>query len=78
MAMLKLAGYHTIKGWITGSSRGIMPSATEAVYNGKDVFVQSNVNISGIAGVGMDAAAEAFDEPLIDTEVLAIANLFIV
>ena len=68
------------KGWITGNSYGTLPAATAAVYAGEDVTMQGTpaVNIAGITGVGTNAATEAFDEPLSDTDVLAIANLFIV
>ena len=71
-------GVDTQKGWITGNSRGTLPSATQAVYNGEDVLVQATVNIGNFSGVGSAAAQEAFDEPLTQAEVLAIANLFIV
>ncbi len=71
-------GQDTTKGWVTGASRGTMPAATQAIYDGEDVYVQATVNISAITGVGMDAATEAFDEPLTQAQVLAIADPFIV
>ncbi|HLP19832.1 MAG TPA: ferritin-like domain-containing protein [Chitinophagales bacterium] len=71
-------GLDTVKGWVTGSSRGTLPAATQAIYDGDDILVQATVNIAGINGVGNDAATEAFDEPLTQAQVLAIADLFIV
>lgn len=68
----------TAKGWITGNSRGTLPAATQAVYDGEDVLVQATVNIGSLTGVGSAAAQEAFDEPLTEAQVLAIASLFIV
>lgn len=71
-------GFDTSKGWITGNSRGTLPAATQAVYNGEDNVTQGGVNVTTITTVGSGSIQEAFDEPLSDTEVLAIANLFIV
>ncbi|HLP51442.1 MAG TPA: ferritin-like domain-containing protein [Chitinophagales bacterium] len=71
-------GLDTVKGWVTGSSRGTLPSVTQAIYDGDDVLVQATVNIGSFSGVGNDAATEAFDEPLTQAQVLDIANLFIV
>ncbi|PBQ30311.1 hypothetical protein CNR22_00560 [Sphingobacteriaceae bacterium] len=71
-------GDTSTKGWITGNSRGTLPSATQAVYNGEDNTTQGTLNLSSVTTVGTNAITEAFDEPLTDTEVLAIANLFIV
>ena len=66
------------KGWITGSSRGTLPDATQAVYNGEDNVMQGGVDVTTITTCGVDAVTEAFDEPLTYDETLAIASLFIV
>jgi len=66
------------KGWITGSSRGTLPAATQAVYDGEDNVMQGGVDASTVTTVGVTATQEGFDEPLTDTQVVAIANLFIV
>jgi rubrerythrin len=67
------------KGWITGNSRGDMPAATQAVYNGEENVKQGAINdIKTITSVSMNAITEGFDEPLTKEEVLAIASLFIV
>jgi hypothetical protein len=66
------------KGWIIGNSRGTLPAATQAVYNGEDNVVQGGVNATTVTTVGTQAVQEAFDEPLTDVQVLAIASLFIV
>jgi hypothetical protein len=67
------------KGWITGNSRGDLPAATQAVYNGEENVKQGAVNdIKTITSAPVSALSEAFDEPLSKDEVLAIAGLFIV
>ena len=66
------------KGWISGSNRGTLPSATQAIYNGEDNVMQGGVDVTTITTAGADAIKEAFDEPLTDTQTLAIASLFIV
>lgn len=66
------------KGWISGSSRGTLPAATQAVYNGEGNVMQGGVDVTTITTAGAEAIKEAFDEPLTDTETLAIASLFIV
>lgn len=68
----------TAKGWITSNSRGTLPSATQAVYNGEDNMTQGGVDASTTTPVSNASLTEAFDEPLTDTETLAIASLFIV
>lgn len=67
------------KGWITGSSRGSLPAATQAIYDGEEVSSQGSpaVNIAAIMGVGSDAATEAFDEPLTQQQVTAIVTPFL-
>jgi hypothetical protein len=66
------------KGWITGSSRGDLPAATQAVYDGDDVTTQLGVDVVSVSGRSSGAVSEAFDEPLTRAQVAAIANLFIV
>ncbi len=65
------------KGWITGSSRGTLPAATDPVYFGENNTSQGGANLAGLAGLSNDAITEAFDEPLSKSQVLAIASLFI-
>lgn len=66
------------KGWIMGNQRGTLPSATQPVYNGEDNVIQGGVDVTTITSAGAAAVKEAFDEPLTDSETLAIASLFIV
>jgi len=69
------------KGWITGNSRGTLPAATQAVYDGatpEGNTIQGGVDITTITTFSVGAISEAFDEPLTDTETLAIASLFII
>lgn len=65
------------KGWITAASRGTLPAATQAVYDGEDNTTQGSVNVTIVTSVGTAAIQEAFDEKLTETETMAIANLFI-
>lgn len=66
------------KGWITSNSNDTLPAATAPIYAGEDNVTQGGVNVTTITNVGTGAITEAFDEPLTDTQVLAIADLFIV
>ncbi len=61
------------KGWITG---GAPPApALAAVYAGEGNTMQAGIDVSKYAGV--DAATEAFDEPVTDVfAVYAVAKLF--
>jgi rubrerythrin len=63
------------KGWITGSSRGDLPEATQAVYNGEDNTFQF---VLAQQSSDKTALSQAFDEPLTKGEVLAIVRPFIV
>lgn len=69
------------KGWITGKSRDDLPAFTQAVYDGEDNTMQGTVDVSTLAltaaNGGINAATEAFDEPLTKDQVTAIASLFI-
>lgn len=70
----------TIKPWITGKDTGGIGAAVQASYNGEDLAVQAGITITNINGmnISVNAATEAFDEPLTDTQVLAIVDPFIV
>ncbi len=63
-----------LKGWITRDVNDV--PALNAVYAGEENTVQAGVNTAVFANV--DAASEAFDEPLTKAAVLAIAAPFIV
>jgi rubrerythrin len=63
--------------WIVSNSRGDMPAATQAVYDGEADFMQGGADIKDLAGLPADALSGAFDEPLSKGKVLAIAKLFI-
>lgn len=68
----------SLKGWITGNSRGTLPAATQATYDGEENTIQGGVNVTTITPSGTSAVQEAFDEPLTDTMVLSIVQPFIV
>lgn len=69
-----------IKPWITGKDTGAIGAAVQAIYNGEEASTQAGINIVNINGSGItvNAATEAFDEPLTDAAVLAIVDPFIV
>ena len=73
------SGIGNVKPWITGAMSGINSPAVDANYKGEDNTMQSGMNIVGINGfpISMNAATEAFDEPLSKADVLAIVILFI-
>ncbi|OZI05579.1 hypothetical protein BWI93_24375 [Siphonobacter sp. BAB-5385] len=62
------------KGWIQGNSSG---NAVKEVYAGEEVVKQAGVYIGGLPGQTDNSASEAFDEPLDEKAVLALAGLFI-
>lgn len=69
--------------WVTGSASNIVGANDEIqlAYSGEDNAEQMKFQISGINGqsfVTMDAATQAFDEPLAAEDVLRIATKFIV
>jgi hypothetical protein len=68
-----------VKPWITGVTSGIGP-VTNLNYAGEDNVVQGGVTITGLAGangnVSVNAATEAFDEPLTKEQVLTIVGPF--
>lgn len=60
------------KPWITGNNRSLMPSATQAVYNGEEY-----ANQSATTSYDANAVTEAYDEPLTMQATLDIASLFL-
>lgn len=65
------------KPWITGKESNINSPDVQASYNGEDLSTQAGVNIA-TGGISVNAATEAFDEPLTKDDVLAIVAPFIV
>ncbi len=61
------------KGWITGESRGDMPAATQAIYEGDNNRFQFILAQSDNAS----SWTEGFDEPLTKGQVLAIVAPFL-
>lgn len=70
-----------VRPWITLMVSGI-DARTNAVYAGEDATVQGGVTITSLAGVngniGVNAATEAFDEPLSKDDVVKIVTPFFV
>lgn len=70
-----------LNGWITGGPEGEMvPPAAEAVYEGEGntkQVVEVSSTLSGDGDVDTGDITEAWDEPLTEDEVRAIAALFI-
>jgi hypothetical protein len=77
-AVRKLRGF---KGWITGSSRSDLPAFTQGIYDGEQNVTQGTATITSFpdaaANGGVDAATEAFDEPLSKAQVTAIITPFL-
>jgi len=82
--MRKNLGFaNDVKPWITGNASGVNPaSAVAANYAGEENTTQAMIDIAAIVGVGgtigVNAASEAFDEPLTMAAVLTIVDPFIV
>jgi hypothetical protein len=75
----RLRGAATTKPWITGANdTGI--AAVAGNYAGEDNVVQGGVTITNLAGVSgsvaVNAATEAFDEPLTAAQVVALVAPF--
>lgn len=70
-------GMGTDLGWITGESRGNLPSQTQPVYDGEGNTTHLGIDVPAISNIGTDAITQAWDEPLTKTQVLTVANLFI-
>lgn len=70
----------TVKPWITLNQSGIASAAVQNSYDGEEITTQANVQITGIGGTSVSAAAasESFDEPLTKAQVLTIVDPFIV
>jgi len=68
-----------VKPWIIGKDTGI-GAAVQASYDGEELEIQAGIKITGINGqaISMNAATEAFDEPLTKAQILAIVDPFIV
>ena len=68
------------KAWITGDSADDLPPFAAAIYAGENVTTQGTVNVASSigSGAGVDAASQAFDEPLTTEQVTAIITPFIV
>ena len=71
-----------LKGWISTNSRNDLPAFTQGIYNGEENVTQGAATITSLpnaaANGGLDAATEAFDEPLTKEQVLMIVDPFIV
>lgn len=71
------------KGWITGNSRGDLPSFTQPIYDGEQNTTHGGANITGLMATNGPAltangATESFDEILTGEQATTIAGLFIV
>ena len=80
--MRHTAGVLSIKPWITLKDSSVSPPAlVDNNYQGEENTVQGNVDIAGIMGVngllGVNAASEAFDEPLSIASVLTLIDPFV-
>jgi hypothetical protein len=77
-AVRKLRGF---KGWITGNSRSDLPAFTQGIYDGEQNVIQGTATITSLPDAanngGVDAATEAFDEPLTKAQVTAIVTPFL-
>ena len=65
------------KVWISGSSKGSLPAAAQAIYANDGATTQLGISLAGIGGTPASAASEAFDEALTKQQVLAIVRPFI-
>lgn len=74
------SGVGNVKPWKTGNMSGINSSLVQPSYDGEENTNQAGVEIVNINGfpISMDAASEAFDEPLTPEQVLAIIDGFLV
>ena len=69
-------GVATNKPWITLNNLGGLPTFTQPVYEGEQLTTQATINIV-MNNITVNAASEAFDEPLDRPTVEAILGLFI-
>lgn len=70
-------GLDDISGWITCQQRGTLPEATQPVYNGEDNTIHAGVEVQDVSEIAYEPITEAWDEPLTQSDVESIANLFI-
>lgn len=74
------AAVRTIRGdtpWIVGMSRGSLPAATQAIYNGDGQSTQGGANLIGMMDLSKSEVSAAFDEPLSKAAVLKIVTPFL-
>lgn len=65
------------KGWVVGDGTQGLPEDFAAIYAGEADVSHGGINVANESSVSRQAVTEAFDEPLTDDEVLAIAGPFI-
>ncbi len=72
------SGIGNVKPWITGNMSGINSPLVQASYDGEDNTKQATIEIVNINGfpISVNAATEAWDEPLTKDQVLAIVGPF--
>ncbi len=70
------------RAWITGNSPDTLPAFLQSIYAGEEVVMQGTVNVSTLSltslNGGVDAATQAFDEPLAGAAAAAIVAAFVV
>lgn len=73
------SGIGNLKPWITLNMSNINSPAVQPSYNGEENTNQAGIQIVNINGlpISVNAASEAFDEPLTKAQVLAIIGPFI-
>ncbi|MVN22348.1 ferritin-like domain-containing protein [Mucilaginibacter arboris] len=80
LRMLRRARGVSIKPWITGANDTGIGTSVNASYAGEDNVVQGPVTITNLPGVSgntsVNAATEAFDEPLTMPQVVQIVTPF--
>lgn len=67
-----------LQGWIPQDGDDVTVAAIEPVYQGDGQVVQLGVDVRDVTRVSFEAITEAFDEPLTRSQVLGIAEPFIV
>lgn len=68
-------------GWITQDLRDGLPAFLQPVYAGEALAVQGAVNVGALPlaalNGGVDAATQAFDEPLVTADATTVIDLFV-
>lgn len=68
-------------GWITQDQRDSLPAFLQPVYTGEAIAMQGAVNVGALPlsslNGGVDAATQAFDEPLVTADATAVIDLFV-